>query len=190
MGGASHATSILAVNGESSGRAQLDAAGALSPHRPTEHVRLHGGTVTIIRLAHYAIHTSDLEASRRFYTEVMGFRVGYRPSFPFPGIWLYQHEEQSEFGIVHIIGLDPDDPKNLEGYWGIGSNKPRSGTDSFDHIAFLAKDWPQMRTRCQAHRVDYVERSVPELGLHQVFLVDPSGITLELNYPAIEGSAE
>jgi len=146
VGGASHATSILAVNGESSGRAQLDAVGALSPHRPTEHVRLHRGTVTIIRLAHYAIHTSDLEASRRFYTEVMGFRVGYRPSFPFPGIWLYQHEEQSEFGIVHIIGLDPDDPKNLEGYRGIGSNKPRSGTDSFDHIAFLAKDWPQMRT--------------------------------------------
>src|SRR2546428_269385 len=49
---------------------QLDALGALSRHRPTEHVRLHGGTVTIIRLAHYAIHTSDLEASRRFYTDI------------------------------------------------------------------------------------------------------------------------
>jgi catechol 2,3-dioxygenase-like lactoylglutathione lyase family enzyme len=146
--------------------------------------------MTITRLAHYAIRTADLEASRRFYTDVMGFRVGYRPPFPFPGIWLYQGEDQSEFGIVHIIGVDRDNPKGLEGYWGIDSNKPRSGAGSFDHIAFVAKDWPQMRTRCQAHPVDYVERSVPELGLHQVFLVDPSGITLELNYPAVEGSEE
>ena len=190
MGGASHATSILAVNGESSGRAQLDAVGALSPHRPTEHVRLHRGTVTIIRLAHYAIHTSDLEASRRFYTEVMGFRVGYRPSFPFPGIWLYQHEEQSEFGIVHIIGLDPDDPKNLEGYWGIGSTSHEVAPIRSITSHSWRKTGRKCAPRCQAHRVDYVERSVPELGLHQVFLVDPSGITLELNYPAIEGSAE
>jgi len=146
--------------------------------------------MTITKLAHYAIRTADLEASRRFYTEVIGFRVGYRPPFPFPGIWLYQDEDHPEFGIVHIIGVDREDPKGLEGYCGIGSNKPRSGTGSLEHIAFLANDWPQMRTRCQAHRVDYVERSVPELGLHQVFLVDPSGITLELNYPAAEGSGE
>src|SRR5258708_38696869 len=146
--------------------------------------------MTVTKLAHYAIRTADLETSRRFYTEVMGLRVGYRPPFPFPGIWLYLQEDQSTSAIVHIIGVDPDDPKGHEGYWGIGSSKPRSGTGSFDHTAFLATDWLQMRTRCQTHRVDYVERSVPELGLHQVFLHDPSGITLELNYPAVEGSGE
>jgi catechol 2,3-dioxygenase-like lactoylglutathione lyase family enzyme len=143
--------------------------------------------VTIIRLAHYAIRTADLEASRRFYTEVMGLRVGHRPPFPFPGLWLYQQEDQSTSAIVHIIGVGPDDPKSFEGYWGIGSSKPRSSTGSFEHIAFLVNDWPHMRTRCGVHRVDYVERSVPELGLHQVFLHDPSGVTLELNYPAVEG---
>jgi len=55
--------------------------------------------MTITKLAHYAIRTADLEASRRFYTEVIGFRVGYRPPFPFPGIWLYQDEDHPEFGI-------------------------------------------------------------------------------------------
>lgn len=35
-----------------------------------------------------------------------------------------------------------------------------------------------------------LDRSVPDLGLHQVFLLDPSGVTLELNYPAVEGSGE
>jgi hypothetical protein len=110
--------------------------------------------------------------------------------FLFPAYGSISRRIKSTSAVVHIIGVDPDDSKRDEGYWGIGSSKPRSGTGSFDHIALLATDWPQMRARCQAHRVDYVERRVPELGLHQVFLHDPSGVTLELNYPAVEGSGE
>jgi hypothetical protein len=34
--------------------------------------------------------------------------------------------------------------------------------------------------------VPYRERTVPGLGLHQLFIEDPSGITIELNYPADE----
>jgi catechol 2,3-dioxygenase-like lactoylglutathione lyase family enzyme len=88
---------------------------------------------------------------------------------------------------VHIIGADPDEPKDPEDRLGKGSHETRDGTGSLEHIAFLVKDWPQMRARCQAHQVVYVERSVPDLGLHHVFLLDPSGVTLELNHPAVEG---
>jgi hypothetical protein len=31
--------------------------------------------------------------------------------------------------------------------------------------------------------VPYRERTVPDLNLHQVFLDDPSGVVIELNYP-------
>ena len=41
------------------------------------------------KLDHYSIRTLDIEASRRFYTEVMGFEVGFRPQFDFPGLWRY-----------------------------------------------------------------------------------------------------
>jgi hypothetical protein len=30
------------------------------------------------------------------------------------------------------------------------------------------------------------ERAVPGLGLHQLFLEDPDGLVVELNYPAVE----
>jgi len=41
--------------------------------------RLKRERMTNTKLTHYAIRTTDLEASRRFYTEVMGFHFGYRP---------------------------------------------------------------------------------------------------------------
>jgi hypothetical protein len=33
------------------------------------------------------------------------------------------------------------------------------------------------------------ERTVPNIGLHQLFLDDPNGVVIELNYPAAEQSA-
>ena len=43
-----------------------------------------------------------------------------------------------------------------------------------------------MVARCAQHGVPIRERTVPSLGLHQVFMEDPSGVTIELNYPASE----
>ena len=36
----------------------------------------------------------------------------------------------------------------------------------------------------------YFERSVPTLGLHQMFLKDPNGVMIELNFPASEAPKE
>jgi hypothetical protein len=38
-------------------------------------------------------------------------------------------------------------------------------------------------------QVPYRERQVPDLGLHQVFLDDPSGVVIDLNYPTNETAA-
>ena len=142
----------------------------------------------IAKLAHYSIRTADLETSRRFYTEVMRFRVGYRPPFEFPGIWLYLGEDESDFGVVHLVGADPDDPEALRRYLGERPAGTLFGAGSVDHIAFLAAGWPDMRARLGALGQPYTERTVPSLGLHQVFVVDPSGVTIELNYPASEAA--
>jgi len=133
--------------------------------------------MAISKLAHYSIRATDLDASRKFYTEIMGFRVGHRPDFPFPGLWLYQTEDEREFGVVHIIGTDQG---NADG------GEP-AGTADFDHIAFLATDWPAMRARLMSTQTRFEERIVPTLGLYQVFVQDPAGVTIELNYPAGEG---
>jgi len=114
----------------------------------------------------------------------MGFRVGYRPDFPFPGVWLYQSSDESDYGIVHIIGTAPSGSKGLEHYLGDRSSQGSNGTGAFDHIAFSATNWREMRARLLELKLDFHERTVPSLGLHQVFLQDPAGVTIELNYPA------
>jgi catechol 2,3-dioxygenase-like lactoylglutathione lyase family enzyme len=142
------------------------------------------------RLDHYSIRTLDIEASRRFYTEVMGFTVGFRPPFKFPGLWLYNGAQYPETtGVVHIIGIDPDDAQGLKDYLGDRDPASLQGTGTVDHMAFTATGLADMRARLARHGIACRERTVPALGIHQVFFEDPSGVTLELNYPAAEAAA-
>jgi len=143
----------------------------------------------LTKLAHYSIRTANLEASRRFYTDVLGLRVGFRPPFAFPGLWLYLGEDESDFGVVQLIGVEPGAPEGLSSYLGERSSDPAAGTGARDHIAFLAKGWADLEPRLAAGGHEVVERTVPSPGLRQVFVTDPSGVTIELNYPPAEAAA-
>lgn len=139
------------------------------------------------KLDHYSIRTLDLNASESFYTQVMGFTIGFRPPFKFPGLWLYNGGSYPEtLGVVHIIGVDPKDLEGLKEYLGDRDLTSLQGTGTVDHMAFRATGLTQMRARLQEQKVAYRERTVPSLGLHQVFFEDPSDVTIELNYPAAE----
>lgn len=143
----------------------------------------------IQKLAHYSIRTTDLEASRKFYTEVMGFKVGYRPGFKFPGLWLYRGGDENEYGIVHIIDVNLKDREAVNAYLGDKPAENLQGTGTLDHIAFFATGLDEMRGRLSRLEIKFMERTVPSLGLHQVFLTDPSGVTIELNYSAQEAES-
>lgn len=139
----------------------------------------------IQKLAHYSIRTTDLDKSRRFYIDVMEMREGYRPPFKFPGAWLYLNEDESDFGVVHIIGIDPNDTSGLLEYLGEGGELA-AGTGTVDHIAFLSTGVDAFHGRLRAAGYTWRDRTVPSLGLHQVFVEDPSGVTIEMNFPASE----
>ncbi|QIE26539.1 Glyoxalase/Bleomycin resistance protein/Dioxygenase superfamily protein (plasmid) [Caballeronia sp. SBC1] len=139
----------------------------------------------VTKLAHYSIRTHDLEKSCRFYERVLGFKQGYRPPFDFSGAWLYKGDDEHDFGTVHIIGVDPNNPDGLTAYLG-DKALPAAGTGTIDHIAFLATGVEQMWKTLQSENITWRDRTVPSLGLHQVFIEDPSGVTIELNFPAAE----
>ena len=147
----------------------------------------------IKRVDHYSIRTRDLASSKRFYTEVIGLREGPRPPFDFPGYWLYSGEPPADlqnavrnYGLVHLMGINLDNPDSLNDYVGDRKAAPDGGTGALDHVAFAAAGRAAMIERCRRHNVKFHERAVPILGLHQMFIQDPDGVTIELNYPASE----
>ncbi len=135
----------------------------------------------ISRLDHYSIRTTDVPATEAFYTSVLGFAVGPRPKFDFPGVWLYQND----IAVVHVVGVDPNDAEGLKAYLGDKPLGDMAGTGTIDHVAFLGTDVEAMRARFRAAGVPFRDRTVPSMNLEQVFVEDPNGVTIELNFPGV-----
>lgn len=130
-------------------------------------------------LDHCAIRTTKLQETRDFFVDILGLEDGERPDFPFPGAWLYTDST----AVIHLIGVDPDDPSGLQRYVGGEiSTETLQGSGAFDHIAFRANDPSVLTERLKQADYEYRERQVPNMNLFQIFVEDPNGITIELNY--------
>ena len=117
-------------------------------------------------LDHVTLRTRDLEGARAFFETVLGLEVGYRPTFPFPGYWLYAGGQP----ILHLIP-------------GQGGPVDRSG-DTIDHVAFRLDDHEAMRQKLDRLSIPYSQMNLPELGERRLFLRTPTGILLELVFRA------
>ena len=141
-----------------------------------------------IALNHFSIRSTDLDACERFYCDALGLEVGPRPPFPFPGLWLYAGDTmKTSNAVVHIIGIDRNDPEGLKAYLGDRDEASLHGTGAVDHIAFFNTGLTD--TRLQRLGLAVRERTVPALGLHQLFVDDPNGVVIELNFAASEQAA-
>ena len=143
-----------------------------------------------IALNHFSIRSTDLDACERFYCDALGLEVGPRPPFPFPGLWLYAGDTmKTSNAVVHIIGIDRNDPEGLKAYLGDRDEASLKGTGAVDHIAFFNTGLADTRARLQGLGLAVRERTVPALGLHQLFVDDPNGVVIELNFAATEQEA-
>jgi catechol 2,3-dioxygenase-like lactoylglutathione lyase family enzyme len=119
-------------------------------------------------LQHVNIRCADARSSRDFYVEVIGLKEGYRPPFPFPGHWLYL----GEVPVIHLVQKPA------------GEARHGPGSGEIDHVAFGGSDLEAMRARLAASGHPFEERVVPRDGVIQLFVKDPEGVKLELNFPA------
>jgi catechol 2,3-dioxygenase-like lactoylglutathione lyase family enzyme len=118
--------------------------------------------MSIRSLDHVNIVTPDLDETVRFYERFIGLRNGERPNFTFPGAWLYC----GDVPIIHLIGREPDAP----------------GTGVVDHFALGATDIKGFVTRARQEGFDYEVRDVPGGRIRQMFVFDPNGVKVELNF--------
>ena len=119
--------------------------------------------MSIQALDHYTINVADLDASIRFYEDVVGLKKGERPPIPVPGAWLYCGDHP----VVHLVSETGRDSR---------------GTGTMDHVAFRAIHLETYIKRLSEGSYKFKERDIPSMDLHQVFLKDPDGVTIELNF--------
>jgi len=116
-------------------------------------------------LGHALVLTDDLEATRAFYCDVLGLEPGDRPSLPFPGYWLYLGGHP----IVHLVQRPAGDV-------------PKVGSGNLDHVGFRGVDLDATRAALARAGLTYREQVVPRDGVVQIFVPDPDGIQVELNF--------
>ena len=143
-----------------------------------------------LSLNHFSIRSLEIEKTSAFFNQVLGLTIGPRPEFPFPGVWLYNGDESSwANAVLHLIAIDKNDPDGLQKYLGDRDTSSLHGSGAVDHIAFFASGLEEKIQLLNTLKVPYRERTVPVLKLHQIFLDDPNGVVIELNYPAAEKKA-
>jgi hypothetical protein len=66
----------------------------------------------------------------------------------------------------------------------LGDKDPNAGdgTGAVDHIAFNSVDPEALVALLKKKNLPYREKKVPNMNLFQIFLEDPNGVTLEINY--------
>ena len=119
-------------------------------------------------LDHFNIRTRKLDDTVRFYEDVMGLEKGPRPNFAFPGAWMYSEGK----AVVHIVDISKTDE----------AQKPDSGV--VHHVAFASRGFDGMKQRLESKKMPYDARQVPGGDLWQIFVNDPNGVMIELNYEA------
>jgi catechol 2,3-dioxygenase-like lactoylglutathione lyase family enzyme len=128
-------------------------------------------------IEHFLVQTDSIARTRDWYVRVLGMEVGPNPDFKFPVCWLYLGGKD----VVHITEGGASASENRKKYVGQESQATQ-GTGVLDHIAFRATGLRQMLEHLHAEKVDFKQRQLSDQGLYQLFMFDPNGIKIELNY--------
>ncbi|MGJ5119970.1 VOC family protein [Bradyrhizobium oligotrophicum] len=130
--------------------------------------------VSVGVLDHFNIRTRNLAETVRFYEDVLGLENGARPDFAFPGAWMYSEGRP----VVHLVDISPTSE----------AQKPDSGV--VHHVAFVSRGFAGMKARLAEKGMPFEARQVPGGDLWQIFVRDPNGVMIELNYEAAKEQAE
>ena len=129
--------------------------------------------MTVQALDHYNLRAPRelLDEICAFYRDVVGLRVGPRPTFRRFGYWLYAGERP----VLHLGEADPGEVCNVD----------VAGT--FNHASFACTDRAAFEARLQKLGVRYRVAVVPQSNQEQLFFRDPGGNGVELIFAMAAG---
>lgn len=119
-------------------------------------------------LNHYNLRADRalMEALCRFYVDVIGMRIGARPAFNFPGYWLYLGTQP----VLHLVEAP------------LTETRASHVRGTFDHVAFTCDGLAGFEAHLKNHGAGYRKATIPGTTICQLFLTDPAGNGVELNF--------
>ena len=119
----------------------------------------------ITGIDHYTIKAPAeiIEACVSFYSSLLNLRLGFRPPLKAPGFWLYAGDRD----FLHLV---------------VDDTQETSVPSCLDHIAFTAVNLPVTIKRLEDLSIEYTTNHLAELDRFQVFIKDPAGLAIELNF--------
>ena len=115
-------------------------------------------------LDHCNIETTDLAATTAFFENVLGLTAGYRPATEIPGAWMYLDGRP----VIHVNQV---------------SEAHRASTGPINHVAFDATGYATMVAELEADNIDFEVLDLrPAMELVLIYLRDPNGVRVELNF--------
>lgn len=142
-----------------------------------------------IKLEHYNLMTKRLRETVDFYVQVLGLYEGFYPAELGPGAWLY---DSSDTPVVHMQEISEATYEARVARTGGRIKDGRDGatreyakvygTGTIDHIAFACQDIEGFKGRLNEMDVPFGEAGVASAAVRQLFLRDPNGIVVELNF--------
>ena len=114
-------------------------------------------------LDHVNINTSHMKDTLSLYVDLLDFTYGFRPHCDFPGAWLYAGGNP----VIHLVFID---------------SEPKVICNPVDHIAFEVTGFEETKLRLENGNWEFCCSNVPDAQIRQIFLVDPIGTKLELNF--------
>jgi len=129
--------------------------------------------MTVEALDHFNIVTGDLDRAETFYRDLLDLEA--RPAPPplthETARWLYDAVGRA---VLHLNGEDA--PRVFDRDMTPGT------TGALHHIALRCTGYDATLARITALALDHRANAVPAAGLRQLFVHDPDGVLLELNF--------
>jgi catechol 2,3-dioxygenase-like lactoylglutathione lyase family enzyme len=129
----------------------------------------------ILGLNHINVRTPDFQATVDFLRDALGMQATAVSGHGMieKAAWLH---DATGVPVLHLASADmPYSATEV-----LPAVPPR-GSGAIHHVALTCADYDAMRARLAALELGFRE-NVPEPGVRQIFVQDPTGITFELNF--------
>lgn len=124
-------------------------------------------------LDHVNIITADLHGTARFFGDLLDLEIRDGPP-PSPHDMVQWLHDDAGRAIIHVNSLDC--PRAFDREVAPGP------TGSIHHVAFNCSGHAGIIARLEARGLAYKCNEITSIGLQQVFVCDPNGVLLELNF--------